>query len=91
MEVRLLVACRGTDRHRVLTPTTGDPVYPFRKTVVVDRHTGEVRETGPVEPWTQLPRIQQIRGTGPAKLSLTIFGTKRGEESAGEQSGSGSE
>ena len=89
MEVRLLVACRGTDRHRVLTPTTGDPVYPFRKTVVVDRHTGEVRETGPVEPWTQLPRIQQIRSTGPAKLSLTIFGTKRGEESAGEQSGSG--
>ena len=31
---------------------------------------------GPPELWTRLPRLEQIRPTGPAKVSLSIFGSK---------------
>lgn len=74
--VKLMVACRGTDRHRVLNESHQGERYPWRKTVIVDRNSGEIREVGPVENWTALPKLKQIRSTGPAKISLTIFGTQ---------------
>eukprot|EP00435_Cladocopium_sp_Y103_P048495 s2024_g14.t1 len=72
--VKLVISCRGTDRHRIDGVDSNGDRYPWRKTVVVDRVSGEVRETGPAEEWVKLPRLKQIRGTGPAKLSLSIFG-----------------
>eukprot|EP00435_Cladocopium_sp_Y103_P042279 s1426_g11.t1 len=72
--VKLVISCRGTDRHRTDGADTHGDKYPWRKTVVVDRVTGEVRETGPAEEWVRLPRLKQNRSTGPAKLSLSIFG-----------------
>lgn len=72
MRVKLMIACRGTDRHRTLDSSKGS--FPFRKTMLVDRNSGEIRETGPVENWHSLPRLKQIRSTGPAKIALTIFG-----------------
>ena len=74
--IKLMVACRGTDRHRIQGQSLGEDRYLWRKTVLVDRHTGEVRETGPAEEWVRLPRLKQIRKTGPAKISLTLFGYK---------------
>ena len=76
IKVELVVACRGTDRHRIQPANVVSEVLPWRKTVVVDRGTGEVRDLGPPEAWTQLSRLQQIRTTGPAKMSLSIFGRK---------------
>ncbi|CAL1130953.1 unnamed protein product [Cladocopium goreaui] len=51
-------------------------ILPWRKTVIVERNTGEVKELGPVENWVKLPRLKQIRSTGSAKLSVTVFGTR---------------
>ena len=74
MEIKIMVACRGTDRHRVLASGPGMEKYPWRKTILVDRGSGEVRVTGPMEKWLALPKLKQIRKTGPAKISLTVFG-----------------
>ena len=76
MTIKLMVACRGTDRHRIQGQSLGEERYPWRKTIIVDRHTGEVSETGPAEEWVRLPKLKQIRKTGPAKISLTLFGYK---------------
>eukprot|EP00435_Cladocopium_sp_Y103_P011864 s3531_g3.t1 len=72
--VKLVISCRGTDRHRTDGVDSHGDAYPWRKTVIVDRSSGEVRETGPAEEWVRLPRLRQIRSTGPAKMSLSIFG-----------------
>lgn len=77
MEIKIMVACRGTDRHRVLAKGPGMERYPWRKTILVDRGSGEVRVTGPMEEWLRLPKLKQIRKTGPAKISLTVFGYSR--------------
>eukprot|EP00435_Cladocopium_sp_Y103_P022581 s1765_g5.t1 len=76
MTVKLVVACRGTDRYRIQPPAAQCEMYPWRKTVLVARDTGEIRDLGPSEEWIKLSRAQQIRSTGPAKLSLSIFGIK---------------
>ena len=76
MTVKLTVACRGTDRHRIHGQAFAAETYPWRKTIMVDRHTGEIKETGPAEEWVKLSKLKQIRKTGPAKISLTLFGHK---------------
>ena len=76
IKVELVVACRGTDRHRIQPADVFPEVLPWRKTVVVVRGTGEIKDLGPPENWAGLSRMQQIRSTGPAKLSLSIFGRK---------------
>jgi len=42
--------------------------------VIVGREDGKVHEVGPIEEWVRLPKLRQIRATGPAKISLTMFG-----------------
>ena len=74
MDVRLVIACRGTDRHRTDGTDEHGDRFPLRKTVIIGRESGEVVDLGPPEPWTNQPRLKQIRGTGPAKMSLSIFG-----------------
>lgn len=69
-----MVACRGTDRHRTIPSRPGTERYPWRKTVIVGREDGKVHEVGPIEEWVRLPKLRQIRATGPAKISLTMFG-----------------
>eukprot|EP00435_Cladocopium_sp_Y103_P025644 s3158_g6.t1 len=76
MTVKLVVACRGTDRHRIQPSAAKCEMCPWRKTVIVTRDTGEIRDLGPPENWSSLSRARQIRSTGPAKLSVTIFGVK---------------
>ena len=83
MDVRLMQVCRGTDRHRRMVPRSGQSVLPWRRTFVVDRASGEIRDTGPAEEWTRLSRLKQLRPTGPARLSLTVFGyAPRGRQPA---------
>ena len=84
MTVKLVVACRGTDRHRIQPAAAQCEMCPWRKTVIVSRHTGEIMDLGPPENWSLMSRARQIRATGPAKLSLTIFGVKSDEEGIGD-------
>ena len=44
---------------------------------MVERNTGQVRVVGPMEEWVKLPKLKQTRTTGPAKISLTVFGYSR--------------
>ena len=76
IKVQLVVSCRGTDRYRTQPDGVMPEILPWRKTVIVERNTGEVKELGPVENWVKLPRLKQIRSTGSAKLSVTVFGTR---------------
>ena len=73
--MKLVIACRGTERHRTDGVDQHGDKYPWRKTVFVHRETGDVVEAGPAEQWLRLTRARQIRGTGPARISLNIFGT----------------
>ena len=70
------MACRGTDRHRCQPENVVPEVLPWRKTIIVDRNTGEVKDLGPPENWVNLPRAKQVRSTGPAKISVSVFGSK---------------
>ena len=72
--VRLVVSCRGTDRHRTDSVDSNGDRFPWRKTMIVHPSSGEIRLTGPAKEWVKLPRLKQIRSTGPAKMSLSIFG-----------------
>ena len=76
IKVQLVVACRGTDRHRCQPENVVPEVLPWRKTIIVDRNTGEVKDLGPPENWVNLPRAKQVRSTGPAKISVSVFGSK---------------
>ena len=63
MDVRLIIACRGTDRHRIDgTDGHGDQL-PLRKTVIIGRDSGDVVGLGPPAEWTRMPRLRQIRST----------------------------
>ncbi|CAL1139692.1 unnamed protein product [Cladocopium goreaui] len=76
MTVKLVVACRGTDRHRIQPAAANCEVFPWRKTVLVARNSGEIVDLGPPEKWSTLTRARQIRSTGAARISLSIFGIK---------------
>ena len=57
-----------------------DPeTIPLRLTVVKNRHTGAAEVLGPAEEWRSLTKCQQIRKSPPARISLTIFGSKEDE------------
>eukprot|EP00435_Cladocopium_sp_Y103_P052633 s419_g16.t1 len=53
--VKLVIACRGTERHRTDGVDQHGDKYPWRKTVIVHRETGEIEETGPAEEWLKIP------------------------------------
>eukprot|EP00435_Cladocopium_sp_Y103_P035397 s1051_g9.t1 len=76
LQVQLVVACRGTNRYRLQPEVEGCERYGWRKTVIIDRAGVQVVDLGPSEEWTRLSRLKQIRSTGPAKMSLSIFGSK---------------
>ena len=77
VDIKFVLACRGTERHRVPTSAPPRDDIPLRKTIYVHRETGEAVDTGPFEAWTELPKLQQTRKAGPAKISFGIFGKHR--------------
>ena len=74
VELRLVLVCRGTERHRIPGSDVPRDDIPLRKTIFVHRQTGEIVDLGEFEEWTKLPKLKQTRKAGPAKLSLSIFG-----------------
>ena len=75
LKVHHVEACRGTNRLRIPMLRDNPTEISHRLTVIMHRETGEVKEVGPVEDWTKLPKYKQVRSGAPAKLSLTVFGS----------------
>ena len=76
LQLKLVMLCRGTERFRVPGNLSKGEPMPWRKTIIIDRATGEVIDKGPPENWTALSRIKQTRSAGSARLSVTLFGDK---------------
>ena len=76
LQLKLVMLCRGTERFRVPGNLSNGEPMPWRKTIIIDRATGEVIDKGPPENWTALSRIKQTRSAGSARLSVTLFGDK---------------
>ena len=76
MTVKLILICRGTERFRVPGAYARGEDMPWRKTILVDRGTGEIVDKGPPENWKSMPKLQQTRKAGSARMSISLFGTK---------------
>ena len=76
IQIKLIVACRGTERFRVPKRTIAKEAMAWRRTLCVNRADGTIVDAG-LERWVDLTKAQQIRKAGPARLSLTIFGQKK--------------
>jgi hypothetical protein len=76
MKVRRVEVCRGTERLRVPDPSVDQSEIPLRVTVVKDRSSGQAQVLGPVENWLELPKYKQTRKGTPAKMSITVFGSR---------------
>ena len=75
MRVHQMVTCRGTDRFRI--PNRQEEVRDLilRKTVCAHRVSGEVIDVGDPEEWQKQSQARRIGKCGPARISLTIFGS----------------
>eukprot|EP00435_Cladocopium_sp_Y103_P038988 s374_g10.t1 len=74
VEVRLVIMCRGTERHRIPKETFPREDIPLRKMVYVDRTSGDIVDLGAFEEWEKLPKTKQTQKAGPARISASIFG-----------------
>ena len=81
----------GTERLRIPDPSVDSTEIPLRVTVVKDRSSGQAQVLGPIENWLELPKYQRIRKGIPAKMSITVFGSRvaqnvpHGRESSAEE------
>ena len=76
MKVRRVEVCRGTERLRVPEPKVDRSEIPLRLTVVKARDSGQAQVLGPIENWLDLPKYQQTRKGQPARMSITVFGSR---------------
>ena len=95
MHVKMVLICRGTERYRVPGSLASKEEVPWRKTVIVSREDGVVQDLGPPENWAALPRLQQTRKAGSARMSITVFGTLESQQThvsfpRGQSQGTGS-
>ena len=77
VDVRLVIMCRGTERHRVPNATFGRDDIPLRKMVYVHRQSGKIVDLGAFEEWEKMSKARQVRKAGPARISASIFGKPR--------------
>ena len=77
VEVRLVIMCRGTERHRVPNANFGREDIPLRKMVYVHRQSGKIVDLGAFEEWERMSKAKQVRKAGPARISASIFGRPR--------------
>ena len=77
VDVRLVIMCRGTERHRVPNATFGRDDIPLRKMVYVHRQSGKIVDLGAFEEWEKMSKARQVHKAGPARISASIFGKPR--------------
>lgn len=82
MHVEHVEVCRGTERHRLPMPHVDRAQLQLRQMYILNRNTGVIECMGPPERWQRLSKVQQVRKAGPARLSVTVFGS----ETAGSSS-----
>ena len=86
VEVKMVLMCRGTERHRVPRADISRDDIPLRKTVIVNRQSGVIEDQGNFEQWQRLSKAKQVRKAGPAKISMSIFGKRQGWSSGSSSS-----
>ena len=87
-QIRLVVACRGTDRTIGPPETLSPQEAPWRRAVMVRRHDGAIIMETDWEDWSRLPKSRRVRTNHACKLNITVFGqvmepigSERSEES----------
>ena len=77
VDIRFVLMCRGTEKYRVPKPEIARDDIPLRKTLVVDRQTGEIRDLGDFEEWQLFSKAKQVRKAEPARISMSVFGRRQ--------------
>ena len=83
VEIRLVIICRGTERYRVPKPDIPRDDIPLRKTVLVCRDNGHIKDMGDFEEWQHLSKLKQSRKAHPAKISMSVFARYRQSSGSG--------
>ena len=86
MQVQLMIACRGTGRFRIPNKNESVSGLTLRKTESTSTEFLEVIDVGAPEEWQKMSRTRQVAKCGPARLSLTIFGSQIHSEASCNQS-----
>ena len=81
MVLESLFICRGTERFQVPVQAPASHACPLRRTICVHRQTNEVHDLG-TEDWHCMTRAKRIRNCLPSKITITMFGSKKTDESA---------
>ena len=76
LKLRRIETCRGTDRFQVPAKGTSSQELPLRFTVIRHRETGQPEALGGPEAWTTLSKQRQVRRGRPARLCVTMFGSR---------------
>ena len=76
VDLKFVLMCKGTERHRVPAPEHARDEIPLRKTLLVCRSTGNIRDLGNFEEWQHLSKAKQVRKSGPARVSMSVFGKR---------------
>ena len=76
------IACRGTDR--TLAPPQGmhPDEGPYRRTILLERTTGEIKYEAHWEKWKHLAKRQLVRPAHACRINVTVFGVGREPQSA---------
>ena len=68
-----VIACRGTDRTLAPPARMHPQEAPYRKSVMIQRHTDEVKYEKHWEKWTELSKRQLIRPAHQCRINVTMF------------------
>eukprot|EP00435_Cladocopium_sp_Y103_P017364 s1359_g4.t1 len=77
-QVKHVEICKGTERFRLPQQGLDLTDLTHRLTVILNRESGWVEIMGDPEEWQKLPRCKQIRKAKPARMSITVFGSRKG-------------
>ena len=73
MDVRYLVACRGSSRTIEPPPTIATGEAPYRKSIFTSRTDGQILVEDQWELWENLARRQLIRSSHASHINITMF------------------
>ena len=81
MRLESMFICRGTERFQVPIQAPASHACPLRRTICLHRQTNDVHDLG-TEDWHRMTRAKRIRNCLPSKITLTMFGSQKTDESA---------
>ena len=81
-EIHTAIACRGTDRTLAPPQHMLPAEAPYRRRIMIIRHTEEIKYEANWERWDQLSQRQLVRPAHPCKINVTVFGRDRSRNSS---------